>query len=130
MGQLLFVLIALAALLAFLIIRGLRVVQQYERGVLFILGRLAGAKGPGLIWIPPFISRLITVDLRLVRLNVPSQEAITRDNVTLSVTAVLYFSIVDPVAAVVQVRDAREATTQMGQAILRDVIGQADLDAS
>lgn len=102
--------------------------QQYERGVLFVLGRLSGAKGPGLIWIPPFISRIIKVDLRIVRLIVPPQEAITRDNVMLRVTAVIYFSVVDPVTAVVHVMDFRDATAQIGQAILRDVLGQSELD--
>ena len=113
MGQFVLVIIALAVILVFLTFCGLRVVQQYERGVLFILGRLSGAKGPGLCWIPPFISRMIKVDLRLVRLAVPAQEAIARDNVTLKVTAVVYFYIVDPVAAVAHVMNVREATTQM-----------------
>jgi len=84
-------LIVSAVVLVVLILCGLRVVQQYECGVLFILGRLSGVKGPGLVWVPPFISRMITVDLRIVRLAVPPQEAITRDNVTIKVTAVVYF---------------------------------------
>lgn len=74
--------------LVLLALSGLRIVQQYERGVIFILGRLIGAKGPGLFWIPPFISRMVKVDLRIVTLNVPPQEVITRDNVTIKVTAV------------------------------------------
>src|SRR5207253_3470955 len=105
-----------------------RVVQQYERGVIFILGRLSGAKGPGLFWIPPFISRMIKVDLRIVRLAVPPQEVITRDNVTIKVTAVVYFYVVNPVPAVVHVKDFLEATTQIGQTTLRDVLGQSELD--
>src|SRR2546429_2533722 len=78
---------------------GLRVVQQYERGVIFILGRLTGAQGPGLFWVPPIITRMIKVDLRIVTLTVPPQEVITRDNVTIKVTAVIYFYVFDPSAA-------------------------------
>ena len=86
--------------LVVLALSGLRIVQQYERGVVFVLGRLIGAKGPGLFWIPPYISRMIKVDLRIVTHNVPPQEVITRDNVTIKVTAVVYFYVVDAVAAV------------------------------
>src|SRR2546422_5854967 len=82
---------------------GLRVVQYYERGVIFILGNLAGAKGPGVFWVPPIITRMIRVDLRIVTLTVPPQEVITRDNVTIKVTAVIYFYVVDSSAAVVNV---------------------------
>jgi regulator of protease activity HflC (stomatin/prohibitin superfamily) len=107
---------------------GLRVVQQYERGVIFILGRLTGAKGPGLFWVPPMITRMIKVDLRIVTLNVPPQEVITRDNVTIKVTAVIYFYVVDPSAAVVNVMNFIQATTQIGQTTLRNVLGQGELD--
>ena len=107
---------------------GLRIVQQYERGVIFVLGRLTGAKGPGLFWIVPFISRMQKVDLRIVTLNVPPQEAITRDNITVRVTAVIYFYVVDPIAAVVNVMNFLQATTQIGQTTLRNVLGQSDLD--
>ena len=106
----------------------IRVVQQYERGVIFVLGRLTGAKGPGLFLIPPFISRMSKVDLRIVTLTVPPQEVITRDNVTIQVTAVLYFYVSDPVMAVVNVVDFRQATTQIGQTTLRNVLGQSELD--
>src|SRR5438132_10211485 len=78
----------------------IRVVQQYERGVIFVLGRLIGARGPGIFLVPPFITRMAKVDLRIVTLTVPPQEVITRDNVTIRVTAVLYFYVVDPIAAV------------------------------
>src|SRR5712692_8369940 len=81
-------------ILVLLALSGFRVVQQYERGVIFILGRLVGAKGPGLFWVPPIITRMIKVDLRIVTLTVPPQEVITRDNVTIKVTAVLYFRVV------------------------------------
>ncbi len=107
---------------------GLRVVQQYERGVIFILGRLTGAKGPGVFWVPPVITRMIKVDLRIVTLTVPPQEVITRDNVTIKVTAVLYFYVVDPNAAVVNVMNFMQATTQIGQTTLRNVLGQSELD--
>jgi regulator of protease activity HflC (stomatin/prohibitin superfamily) len=107
---------------------GLRVVQQYERGVIFILGRLTGAKGPGVFWVPPIITRMIRVDLRIVTLTVPPQEVITRDNVTIKVAAVLYFYVVDPNAAVVNVVNYMQATTQIGQTTLRNVLGQSELD--
>jgi regulator of protease activity HflC (stomatin/prohibitin superfamily) len=107
---------------------GIRVVQQYERGVIFVLGRLIGAKGPGLFWVPPMITRMTKVDLRIVTLTVPPQEVITRDNVTIKVTAVLYFYVVNPVSAVVNVLNYIQATTQIGQTTLRNVLGQSDLD--
>src|SRR6266496_4770506 len=125
------VLIVLGAIVLVLVIIALsaiRVVQQYERGVIFVLGRLIGAKGPGLFLVPPFISRMSKVDLRIVTLTVPPQEVITRDNVTIRVTAVLYFYVVDPNAAVVNVMNFMQATTQIGQTTLRNVLGQSELD--
>jgi regulator of protease activity HflC (stomatin/prohibitin superfamily) len=107
---------------------GLRVVQQYERGVIFVLGRLVGAKGPGLFWVWPFVSKMRRVDLRIVTLEVPPQEVITRDNVTIKVTAVVYFKVVDPTEAVVQVMDFFRATAQIAQTTLRNVLGQSELD--
>src|SRR5215469_15374843 len=95
-------LVVIVIILLFLALSGIRVVQQYERGVIFILGRLTGAKGPGLFWVPPIITRMVKVDLRIVTLTVPPQEVITRDNVTIKVTAVLYFYVVDPIAAVMK----------------------------
>jgi regulator of protease activity HflC (stomatin/prohibitin superfamily) len=115
-------------ILVFLALSGIRIVQQYERGVIFILGRLTGAKGPGLFWVPPIITRMVKVDLRIVTLTVPPQEVITRDNVTIKVTAVLYFYVVDPVQAVVNVMNFMQATTQIGQTTLRNVLGQSELD--
>lgn len=106
----------------------IRVVQQYERGVIFVLGRLIGAKGPGLFLVPPFISHMMKVDLRIVTLTVPPQEVITRDNVTIRVTAVLYFSVVDPIMAVINVVNFNQATSQIGQTTLRNVLGQSELD--
>jgi regulator of protease activity HflC (stomatin/prohibitin superfamily) len=125
---LLAVLAVILLIIIFLALSGMRVVQQYERGVVFILGRLSGAKGPGFFWIPPIISRMVKVDLRIVTLTVPPQEVITRDNVTIKVTAVLYFYVVDPTSAVVNVLNYIQATTQIGQTTLRNVLGQSDLD--
>jgi regulator of protease activity HflC (stomatin/prohibitin superfamily) len=119
---------AIVLLLVIVALSAIRVVQQYERGVIFVLGRLIGAKGPGLFLAPPFISRMSKVDLRIVTLTVPPQEVITRDNVTIRVTAVLYFYVVDPIAAVVNVVNFNQATTQIGQTTLRNVLGQSELD--
>jgi regulator of protease activity HflC (stomatin/prohibitin superfamily) len=118
----------LVLLLVILALSAIRVVQQYERGVIFVLGRLIGAKGPGLFLVPPFISRMMKVDLRIVTLTVPPQEVITRDNVTIKVTAVIYFYVVDPIAAVVNVVNFNQATTQIGQTTLRNILGQSELD--
>ena len=115
-------------ILLMLIFSAIRVVQQYERGVIFVLGKLTGAKGPGIFLVPPFITRMIKVDLRVVTLTVPPQEVISRDNVTIKVTAVVYFYVVDPVAAVVNVMNYMQATTQIGQTTLRNVLGQSELD--
>src|SRR6266436_5174439 len=120
--------IVVLVILGLLALSGIRVVQQYERGVIFILGRLKGAKGPGLFWVPPFVTRMIKVDLRIVTLTVPPQEVISRDNVTIKVTAVIYFYVVDPNAAVVNVMNFIQATTQIGQTTLRNVLGQSELD--
>ena len=121
--------IGLVALILLLVAySGLRVVQQYERGVIFRLGRLQGAKGPGLFWIWPIISKMRRIDLRIVTLEVAPQEIITRDNVTLKVTAVVYFHVVDPTQAVVEVLDYGRATSQMAQTTLRNVLGQSELD--
>jgi regulator of protease activity HflC (stomatin/prohibitin superfamily) len=105
-----------------------KIVQEYERGVIFRLGRVQGAKGPGLFFIIPMIDRMIKVDLRTVTLDVPSQDAITSDNVTVRVNAVVYFRVVDPVAAVIQIEDYQRATWQIAQTSLRNVIGQSEID--
>jgi regulator of protease activity HflC (stomatin/prohibitin superfamily) len=106
----------------------IKVVQEYERGVIFRLGRLAGARGPGLFFIIPLIDRMVKVDLRVVTLDVPSQEAITRDNVTVRVNAVVFFHVVNPSNAIVQVEDFRQAVFNIGQTTLRNVLGQSELD--
>jgi regulator of protease activity HflC (stomatin/prohibitin superfamily) len=118
----------IVVILILLLFSAIRIVQQYERGVIFVLGRLIGAKGPGLFLVPPFITRMIKVDLRIVTLTVPPQEVITRDNVTIKVTAVIYFYVVDPAHAVVNVVNFMQATTQIGQTTLRNVLGQSELD--
>lgn len=128
MEVLLIVIGVIVLILLLLLLSAIRVVQQYERGVLFVLGRLIGAKGPGIFLVPPFINRMIRVDLRIVTLTVPPQEVITRDNVTIKVTAVIYFYVVNPSDAVVKVMNFIQATTQIGQTTLRNVLGQSELD--
>ncbi|MBI5524624.1 MAG: slipin family protein [Desulfarculus sp.] len=106
----------------------LRVLKEYERGVIFRLGRVIKAKGPGLIILIPVIDRMVKVTLRLVAIEVPPQDVITRDNVSIKVNAVVYFRVVDPVKAVVQVEDYLYATSQLAQTTLRSVCGQVELD--
>ncbi len=122
----------LAVLVVFLfvlLLKAIRVVQEYERGVIFRLGRVvAGAKGPGLFLIIPFIDRMVKVNLQTVTMNVPVQDVITRDNVTVRVDAVTYFKVVNPVAAIVNIQNYAFATSQVAQTTLRSVCGTADLD--
>ena len=106
----------------------IRVVQEYERGVIFRLGRLVGARGPGLFFILPFVERMVKVDLRIVTMDVPRQDVITRDNVTVKVDAVVYFRVLDPEMAVVKVTDYIRATSLVAQTTLRSVLGQSDMD--
>ncbi|MEE8369976.1 MAG: slipin family protein [Dehalococcoidia bacterium] len=105
-----------------------KIVQEYERGVIFRLGRLVGAWGPGLFLIIPVMERMVVVDLRVITMDVPRQDAITRDNVTVRVDAVVYFRVVDPEAAVTKVADYIRATSLIAQTSLRNVIGQSELD--
>lgn len=107
---------------------GVRIVQEYERGVIFRLGRAVGAKGPGIFFVIPIIDRMIKVDLRTITLDVPTQEAITEDNVTVRVNAVVYFQVTDPSAAVINIENYRRGTSQISQTSLRNVIGQSSLD--
>jgi regulator of protease activity HflC (stomatin/prohibitin superfamily) len=107
----------------------IKIAQEYERGVIFRLGRLVGVKGPGLFFIIPFVDRMVKVDLRTITLDIPAQEAITKDNVTVKVNAVAYFRVMDPARAIVAVEDFRRATFQIAQTSLRSVLGQSDLDA-
>jgi regulator of protease activity HflC (stomatin/prohibitin superfamily) len=120
--------VAVLLLLLAVLSSAVRIVQEYERGVIFRLGRLVGPRGPGLFFIVPMIDRMVKVDLRVITMDVPSQEAIMRDNVTVRVNAVLFFRVVDPSAAIVQVADFRQATWNIAQTTLRNVLGQSDLD--
>ncbi len=113
---------------AVLLFASVRVVPEYERGVVFRLGRIIGVKGPGLFLLIPGIDKMVKVDLRTITLDVPSQEAITADNVTVKVNAVVYFRVVDPTSAIIQIEDYRRATWQIAQTSLRNVIGQSMLD--
>jgi regulator of protease activity HflC (stomatin/prohibitin superfamily) len=106
----------------------IRVINEYERGVVFRLGRLIGAKGPGFIMIIPVVDRMIKVDLRVITMDVPSQDVITKDNVTVRVNAVVYFRVVNPEASVVKVINHIQATSQISQTTLRNVLGQHELD--
>ena len=106
----------------------IRILREYERGVIFRLGKLVGAKGPGLIFLIPIVDRMVRIDLRVVTINVERQEVMTRDNVPATVDAVVYFRIVDPAAAVVKVEDFLKATSLIAQTTLRSVLGQAPLD--
>lgn len=126
MGWLLIGVIVIFILLV--LFASIKVVQEYERGVVFRLGRLAGARGPGLIILLPFIEQMRKIDLRTVTMDIPAQEVITRDNVTVRVNAVGYFRVVDPNAAVVNVADYIRATSQIAQTTLRSVLGQSSLD--
>ncbi|MFH1003142.1 MAG: slipin family protein [Chloroflexota bacterium] len=105
-----------------------KIVTEYERGVIFRLGRLIGGKGPGLFFIIPFVDRMVKVDLRVITMDVPPQDVITKDNVTVRVNAVVYFRVVDPEASVVKVLDFIRATSQISQTTLRNVLGQSELD--
>jgi len=105
-----------------------KIVPEYERGVLFRLGRLVGQRGPGLFLIIPFVDRMLKVDLRVITMDVPSQEVITKDNVTVRVNAVVYFRVVNPEDSVVKVLDHIRATSQISQTTLRNVLGQSELD--
>ena len=106
----------------------IRILREYERGVIFRLGKLLRAKGPGLILPIPIVDRLVKVDLRVVTINVPQQEMMTRDNVPVTVDAVVYFRVLDPEAAIIKVENFLKATSLIAQTTLRSVIGQAELD--
>jgi regulator of protease activity HflC (stomatin/prohibitin superfamily) len=120
--------IALVLLLIFIVSNALRILREYERGVIFRLGRYVGTRGPGLIFLVPFIERMVRVSLRTVAMDVPPQDVITRDNVSVRVNAVLYFRVMEPERSVIDVEDFLFATSQLAQTTLRSVVGQADLD--
>jgi len=119
---------AIVALVVLFFLNAIRIVREYERGVIFRLGRLVGAKGPGLFLIIPIVDKMVKITLRLVTLDVPPQEVITKDNVTATVNAVLFFRVVDPSAAVVEVQNYIEATRQIAMTTLRSILGGVELD--
>src|SRR5215216_5507048 len=123
------VLVIIAIFVAGILISSIKVVKEYERGVIFRVGRVRGGpKGPGLFILLPFIERMVKVDLRIVTMDVPPQDVITRDNVPARVTAVIYFRVVDPNKSVIEVEDFVQATSQISQTTLRSVLGKKDLD--
>src|SRR6266576_4020245 len=129
MSMTLFVIVGAVAVVLFMLVSAtVKIVQEYERGVIFRLGRLVAARGPGLFFLIPFVETMRKVDLRIVTLEVPAQEAITRDNVTIQVNAVVYFRVVNPEDAVVKVLDFLRATSLIAQTTLRSILGQSDLD--
>lgn len=122
---------ALYAVIAFIILlfaSAIRILREYERGVIFLLGRFWRVKGPGFIIVIPFIQQMVRVDLRTIVMDVPSQDVISRDNVSVHVNAVVYFRVLDPDKAIIQVENFYEATSQLAQTTLRSVLGQHDLD--
>src|SRR5215212_3208896 len=124
---------AVAYLVLVLLVLGLlasaiKIMREYERAVVFTLGRFSGVKGPGLIILIPFVQQLVRVDLRTIVLDVPSQDVISRDNVSVKVNAVIYFRVVDPDKAVIQVENFMNATSQLAQTTLRSVLGKHELD--
>ncbi|PIX14762.1 MAG: hypothetical protein COZ72_05330 [Elusimicrobia bacterium CG_4_8_14_3_um_filter_50_9] len=118
----------LAVIVVIIVVNAVRIVKEYERGVIFRLGRLVGTRGPGLFFLVPGIEKMEKIDLRVVTLDVPSQEVITKDNVPVKVNAVCYFRVLDPEKAIVEIEDFIMATSQISQTTLRSVVGQADLD--
>jgi regulator of protease activity HflC (stomatin/prohibitin superfamily) len=125
----------IALLIGFIIFLGvifalsaIKIIPEYERGVIFRLGRLLGPRGPGLFWVIPLFERMVRVDLRVITMDVPVQEVITMDNVTIKVNAVLYFQVINPNWAVTKVMDYIRATMQIAQTTLRSVVGQVELD--
>jgi regulator of protease activity HflC (stomatin/prohibitin superfamily) len=120
--------VVVVVLILLLLFSALRVLKEYERGVMFTLGRFAGIRGPGVVFVIPALQQLQKVDLRVIVLNVPKQDVITRDNVSVKVNAVVYFRVVDPGRAIIQVANPFEATSQVAQTTLRSVLGQHEMD--
>jgi regulator of protease activity HflC (stomatin/prohibitin superfamily) len=119
---------AAIVLVVVIVIAAVRIVNEYERGVIFRLGRIMGAKGPGLFFIVPIIDRMVKVNLQTVTHDIPPQDVITKDNVTLRVNAVTYFNVIDPVKAIVAIQNYFVATSQVAQTTLRSILGQVELD--
>ena len=123
-----YTLYVLATFIFVLLASAVRILREYERGVIFLLGRFWKVKGPGFIIVIPFIQQMVRVDLRTVVMDVPSQDVISRDNVSVNVNAVVYFRVIDPEKAIIQVENFYEATSQLAQTTLRSVLGQHELD--
>jgi regulator of protease activity HflC (stomatin/prohibitin superfamily) len=122
-------LLFIIAIIALLLFSAIKILSEYERGVIFLLGRFWKVKGPGLIVVIPGVQRMVRVDLRTIVMDVPAQDVISRDNVSVNVSAVIYFRVIDPERAIIQVENRVEATSQLAQTTLRSVLGQHDLDA-
>jgi len=120
--------IAVAFVILVFLAKAVRILREYDRGVIFTLGRFTGVKGPGLILLIPVVQQMVKVDLRTFVLDVPQQDVISQDNVSVRVNAVLYFRVIDPEKAIIQVEDFMEATSQLAQTTLRSVLGKHDLD--
>ena len=128
MGTAIWVIVIVVALLVLILPQSIRIVKEYERAVILRLGRYVGTRGPGWVWMIPFLERPAIVDLRVITLDVPTQEAITKDNVTIRVNAVVFFRVLEPEKAVLEVEDYIRATSQISQTTLRSICGQSDLD--
>ncbi len=122
------ILVYVTILLILLLAMAIRVLREYDRGVVFTLGRFTGVKGPGLIILIPFIQQMVRVDLRIIVLDVPTQDVISHDNVSVHVNAVVYYRVLDPEKAIIQVEDFNAATSQLAQTTLRSVLGGHELD--
>ena len=120
--------IVVLVIVLLIIISGLKILYEYERGVIFRLGRIVGVRGPGFIVVIPFLERMVRVSLRLVTMDVPPQDVITKDNVSVKVNAVVYFRVVEPNRAILQVENYLYATSQLAQTTLRSILGQVELD--
>jgi regulator of protease activity HflC (stomatin/prohibitin superfamily) len=120
--------LVIVLLLAILLLSGFKVLREYERAVVFRLGRLQGARGPGIVYVVPVLEKAIRIDLRTITMDIPAQDVITKDNVSVKVNAVLYFRVIDPSRAVVEVENFLFATSQLAQTTLRSVCGEAELD--
>jgi regulator of protease activity HflC (stomatin/prohibitin superfamily) len=121
-------LVVFLVIVVFLLVSTFRILREYERGVIFMLGRFWKVKGPGLVMVIPAVQQMVRVDLRIVVMDVPSQDVISRDNVSVKVNAVIYFRVIDPQKAIIQVANVYEATSQLAQTTLRAVLGKHELD--
>lgn len=118
----------IAFIVVIILANAVRILREYERGVIFRLGRLVGVRGPGWVWLIPFFEKLVRVTLRVVTMDVPPQDVITRDNVSIKVNAVVYFRVMEPGKAIVEVEDYLYATSQISQTTLRSILGESELD--